>query len=168
MVDIANSKEISEYKDKILKAIYRDYELVRLIDSNYVNTSTKSVVDSEKLIYKKIFPYYYNPQSINETIAFIMVKVDTPRNKGELIKEMLITITSVANQEIMKVPFGMGTRVDQMGRCVDRLFNARDDLGFGYLELISSYEGNLDEKHRIRELKFKVDDFNISRYNNER
>ena len=165
---IANSKEISEYKNVILKAIYEDYELVRLIDADYVNTSTKSVINSEKLVHQKIFPYFYNPETINETIAFVMIKVDTPKTKGELIKEMLITITAVSNQAIMRVPFGLGTRIDQMGRCIDRLFNARDDFGFGYLELVSSYEASLDAKHRTREMKFKVDEFNISRCNNDR
>lgn len=168
MVIIAYSKEISIYKDKIIKSIFNDYELIRLIDESYVNTTTGTTVNSKSLVYKKIFPYYYNPEKIEDVVSFIMFKVDTPRNKGELIKEMAITITCVSNQEIMKVNYGLGTRIDQMGACVDRLFNARDDLGFGYLELVSCYEGSIDNKHRFRELKFKVDDFNISRCNNER
>ena len=168
MVDIANSKEISIYKDEIMKSIYNDYELVRLIDENYVDTTTKATINSRDLVYKKIFPYYYNPETIKESIAFILIQVDTPRNKGELIKEMLITITCVSNQDIMRIPFGLGTRIDQMGTCVDRLFNARDDLGFGYLELMSARERSLDNRHRYRELIFKVDEFNISRCNNER
>lgn len=168
MADIANSKEISIYKDKIMKSIFNDYELIRLIDEAYVDTTTKTTLNAKNLVYKKIFPYYYNPESITETIAFVMMKIDTPRNKGELIKDMLITITCVSNQDIMKVPYGIGTRTDQMGACIDRLFNARDDLGFGYLELVSCYEGSLDNRHRFRELKFKVDEFNISRCNNER
>lgn len=152
-----------------MKSIYKDYEFVRLIDSNYVDTTTQTVKDTSKdLLYNKIFPYYYNPEAITEAIAFVMIKIDTPKTEGELIKEMAITITAVSNQSIMKVPYGLGTRIDQMGYCIDRLFNARDDLGFGYLELTSSYEGSLDARHRTRELKFKVDEFNISRYNNVR
>lgn len=168
-MQISNSKEISVYKDKILKSIYADYELIRLIDDSYVDINTKTVNENVRdLLYKKIFPFYYNPDSITDAIAFIMIKVDTPSTQGELIKEMMITITAVSNQAIMKVPYGLGTRTDQMGYCIDRLFNARSDLGFGYLELFSCYEGSLDTKHRIREYKFKVDDFNISRCNNAR
>lgn len=166
---ISNSKEISVYKDKIMKSIYNDYELVRLIDETYVNTVTKTINSNVKdLLYKKIFPFYFNPDAITDAIAFVMIKVDTPRTQGELIKEMAITITAVSNQTIMKVPFGLGTRTDQMGYCIDRLFNARDDLGFGYLELVSCGEGSLDTRHRTREYRFKVDEFNISRNNNER
>jgi hypothetical protein len=167
-VIIANSKDITIYKDIILKTICSDYELIRLIDTDYVNVPNKIVIHPEELIHKKIFPYYYNPSTISEVISYIMIKVDIIKSKGELIKEMLINITSVSNQSIMKVPFGFGTRIDQMGGCVDRLFNASDKLGFGYLELVSSREWNIDDKHRGRELTFKVDEFNISRCNNER
>jgi len=164
-----NSKEIPLYKNIIMKSIYEDYELVRLIDTNYIDEETEKVIEtSDELIYKKIFPYYYKPETTGDSIAFIMIKISTPRTQGELIKEMSITITAVSNQAIMEVPFGLGTRIDQMGICIDRLFNARDDLGFGYLELYSCYESSLDDVHRIREYVFKVDEFNISRCNNER
>jgi hypothetical protein len=165
----ANSKEITVYKNKIMKSIYEDYEFVRLIDESYVDTTSETVLDSaDELRYKKIFPYYFNPLNIEEAISFVIIKIDTPKTKGELIKEMVITITAVSSQSIMQVDFGAGTRIDQMGYCIDRLFNARDDLGFGYLELFSCYETSIDETHRCREYKFKVDAFNISRCNNER
>jgi hypothetical protein len=160
---MAYSKEIGICKANILSILENDYELIRLIDETCVNTTTKTVLNIGSLRYKKIFPYYFNPENITETISFIIMKIDTPRIKDKLIKDMVITITCVTNQELMRVPYGMGTRTDLMGACVDRLFNGKDDLGFGYIDLVSSYEGSLDSAHRFRELKFKVEEFNDTR-----
>ncbi len=157
---MAHSKEIPIYKAKIMNAIKNDYELIRLLDEKYVDVSTKTVLDTDWLIHKKIFPHFYNPETVTEAMSFIMISVDSPRVKDKLIKDMKIIILVVSNQDIMKVPYGIGTRTDQMSVCVDRLLNGRDDLGFGYLDLYSNVEKSLDNKHRCRELIFKVEDFN--------
>jgi hypothetical protein len=152
------------YKQQIINTILNDYELVKLIDLNYIDDTDESTVDADDLIYVNIFPYYYNPDTIVEEKCFIFMTVDTPRVQDDLIKDMQITIIVVANQGLMKVPYNsFGTRIDQMGACVDRLFNGRPDIGFGTLSLLSNYEGSIDPKHRCRTLKFKVEDFNQSR-----
>lgn len=157
---MAFSNEIAEYKNIIISNICDNYELIRLIDEKYVDNTTQAPVNSYELIHKKIFPYYYNPSAITEAISFIIIKIDTPKVESKLIKDMSITITVVSNQDIMEVDYGTGTRIDQMGVCIDKLFNGRDDLGFGYLELASNYESSLDTVHRCREMKFKVNEFN--------
>lgn len=162
---MAFSKEIGIYKSKILNTIFSDYELIRLIDKNYVNETTKKVVNSDELKYVKVFPYYFKPDSTLNAMSFIILKIDTPKVSGKLIKSMMITITCITHQSLMEVPYGIGTRIDQMGACIDRLFNGRDDLGFGYIELVSSYESSIDEYNRCREIRFEVEDFNNTRSN---
>lgn len=137
--------------------------MIRLIDEKYVNITTKEVVNSDQLKHVKIFPYYFKPSTTTDAMSFIILKIDTPKVKGKLIKNMTITITCVTDQTLMKVPYGVSTRIDQMASCIDRLFNGREDLGFGYIELVSSYESSIDETNRCREMRFEVEDFNNTR-----
>lgn len=160
---MAFSKEIPICKDKILNTILNDYELVRLIDETYVDPTTETVKSSDALVYNKVFPYYFNPDGITDAISFVIMKVDTPTVQDRLIKNMSITITVASNQSLMKVPFGIGTRIDQMGACIDRLLNGREDLGFGKLMLKSVFETSINAVYRCREITFIVDEFNDTR-----
>lgn len=161
---MANSQEIIRYKQQIMNTILNDYELVKLIDSRYVDDVDQSTSDADDLRYVNVFPYYYNPETVKEDKCFIFMTVDVPRVQNDLIKDMQITIVVAANQVLMKVQHNTnGTRIDQMGACIDRLFNGRPDIGFGTLSLLSNYEGSIDDRHRCRTLKFKVEDFNQSR-----
>lgn len=161
---MANGKEIMDYKREIINTIINDYELVRLIDDNYVDMTDESTIDADDLRYVNIFPYYYNPETVVEEKCFIFMTVDTPNVKNSLIKDMEVTIIVVANQGLMRVDYDdSGTRIDQMSACVDRLFNGFETMGFGELALYSNREGSIDTRHRCRTLKFRVEDFNQSR-----
>lgn len=163
---MANSEEIIRYKQQLISTIINDYELIKLINSDYVNDNDKTTVDAIDLRYKNIFPFFYNPDPPENADSYIFITVDTPSVQNDLIKDMRITITVVSHQDIMRVPYdGRGTRLDQMSSCVDRLFNGRSDIGFGTLSLFSNYEGNIDKEHRCRILKFNVEEFNQSRCN---
>lgn len=158
---MAYSKEIPIYKNQIINTIISDFNTIRLLDDNYVDLTTKTVKPNVgELNYKKIFPYYYKPSVNTEKISFIIMKIDTPKIVDHLIKKMLITITVVTHQDMMKVSSGIGNRVDQMGACIDSLFNGRTDIGFGKLLLDSTREVSVDDVYRGRESTFIVDEFN--------
>lgn len=161
---MANSQEIIRYKQQIINAVLNDYELVKLIDSQYADDTDESTIDAENLLYNNVFPYYYNPELVTEQKCFLFMMVDTPRVQSDLIKDMQITIIVASHQGLMKVPYDTsGTRIDLMSACVDRLFNGKGKMGFGDLSLSSNIEGSIDTRHRCRTIRFKVEDFNLTK-----
>lgn len=152
---------IVRYKKKLITSIANSPELVELVNEDYVEDG--ECVDSDELIYKQFFPYYYIPESETstkqETKSFVIMKVNGLGIKGKLYNKVEVYICVMSHQGIMKAKGG-GTRIDLMGEIVEELFNGRDDFGFGEMELKSNMEVNINSTYRGRELRFLVEDFN--------
>jgi hypothetical protein len=55
----------------------------------------------------------------------------------------------------------IGNRRDNIIRHIDRLLNFSDIFGIGKLSLVSVKTGNLTDKFTVRQLEYKVPDFNM-------
>ena len=147
---------IVRYKKKLMSAIITSPELVELVNDDYVEDG--ECVDSDYLIYKQFFPYYYIPETQTETKSYVIMKVNGLGIRGKLYNKVEVYICVMSHQDIMEVKGG--TRIDLMGEIVEELFNGRDDFGFGEMELKSDVEVNINTTYRGRELRFVVEDFN--------
>jgi len=154
---MANSFEIIRYKQKLISSIVNQDTIINLIDSDYIGIG-------DELIYNNIFPYMRVPHTEEEKLTYITMRVDVPNisSSRKTLKDILITISVVTHQDLMKVENGGGTRTDLLGAEIDNLFNGSDEFGIGQLELKSNFEENVDYKHRCRTLKFVVTDINRS------
>lgn len=159
------SSAIIRYKRKLMSSIVNSPELITLIDPKYVNADGDCVdVDDDEigLVYKQIFPYYYIPETQTETLSYVIMKVNGLGKVDKMYTKAEVYICVISHQDIMRVKGGKGTRIDMMGEVVEKLFNGRDDFGFGEMELKSDVETNINNIHRCRELRFIVEDFNPS------
>ena len=147
---------IVRYKKKLISAIVTSPELVALVNDDYVEDG--ECVDSDDLIYKQFFPYYYIPETQTEAKSYVIIKVNGLGIRGKLYNKVEVYICVMSHQDIMEVKGG--TRIDLMGEIVEELFNGRDDFGFGEMELKSDVEVNINTTYRGRELRFVVEDFN--------
>ena len=154
---MGRTSPIVRYKKKLITAIATSPELVALINDDYIDENGECV-DSDELIYKQIFPYYYIPETQNEQKSYVIMKVNGLGIKNKIYNKAEVFICVISHQGIMKVKGG--TRIDKMGEIVEELFNGRDDFGFGEMELVSNIESEINTTHRCRILRFMVEDFN--------
>ena len=154
---MAKTSPITRYKNKLVTSIINSPELIELLDSSYVEDG-KIIEESGALVYKQIFPYYYIPETQNETKSYVIMKINGLGIKNKIYNKAEVFICVVSHQDIMKVKGG--TRIDKMGEIVEELFNGRDDFGFGEMELVSNIESEINTTHRCRILRFMVEDFN--------
>ena len=162
---MGRTSPIVRYKKKLITAIATSPELVALINDDYIDENGECV-DSDELIYKQIFPYYYIPETQNEQKSYVIMKVNGLGIKNKIYNKAEVFICVISHQGIMKVKGG--TRIDKMGEIVEELFNGRDDFGFGEMELVSNIESEINTTHRCRILRFMVEDFNADACKDER
>lgn len=154
---MTRTSPITRYKNKLVTSIITSPELVELLDSSYVDDG-EFVEESGDLIYTQVFPYYYIPETQNETKSYVIMKVNGLGIKNKIYNKAEVIICVISHQDIMQVKGG--TRIDKMGEIVEELFNGRDDFGFGEMELKYNIEDEINTTHRCRILKFMVEDFN--------
>lgn len=157
---MGQTSSITRYKKKLISSIVNSPELISLIDNQYIVDD--ECENADDLIYKQIFPYYYIPETQTKALAYILMRVNCYGIPNSIYKKADVYIYVVSHQDIMYVKNGGGTRIDLMGEVVEKLFNGRDDFGFGEMELISNLEDNINNTHRCRILQFSVEDFNTN------
>lgn len=154
---MAGTSPITRYKKKLISSIVLSPDLITLIDDDYIEDG--ECINSDDLIYKQIFPYYYIPETQTEAKSYVIMKVNGLGIKNKIYNKVEVYICVISHQDIMKTKLG-GTRIDLMSEIVEDLFNGRDDFGFGEMELISNIESEVNTNHRCRILRFVVEDFN--------
>ena len=121
-------KELTEYRQKIMKALCSDAEIVKL-----VTDKTNAPVPNRDLMYANIFPYAYTPDTTKETDTFICFRLTVPEVMNKTCKQINITFYIFTHQSLMRTRDGL--RPDLIGKEVERLFNGSLDLGLGRAKL---------------------------------
>ena len=161
---MARTSPIIRYKRKLISSIVNSPNLISLINSDYIEDG--ECVDSEKLVYKQIFPFYYIPDTQKEAKSYVIMKVNGLGMKNKIYNKAEVIICVISHQDIMEMKTGE-TRIDSMGEMIEELFNGRDDFGFGEMELKFNHEDEINTNHRCRVLKFVVEDFNADACSDE-
>ena len=161
---MARTSPITRYKRKLITSICSSPDLIALVNEDYIEDG--ECVDSDDLIYKQIFPYYYIPDTVTEAQSYVIMKVNGLGINNKIYNKAEVYICVMSHQDVMKAKGG-GTRIDLMGEIVEELFNGRNDFGFGEMELISNIESEVNTNHRCRVLRFMVEDFNADACSDE-
>lgn len=154
-----NSYEIGNYKQKIIRHLIDDPDIVRLVDPN------NEAEYPDDLIYTNLFPFGRMPDTEQEVRVYITVVVNVPSidKRNDLIRNVDIKVRIYAHEDLMRVSGSGFDRIDLLSAKVDSLLNESYDFGIGYVTLISNTEHTLDSKHHYRELIFRTDGINSRR-----
>ena len=154
-----NSYEIGNYKQKIIRHLIDDPDIVRLVDPN------NEAEYPDDLIYTNLFPFGRMPDTEQEVRVYITVVVNVPSidKRNDLIRNVDIKVRIYAHEDLMRVSGSGIDRIDLLSAKVDSLLNESYDFGIGYVTLISNTEHTLDSKHHYRELIFRTDGINSRR-----
>jgi hypothetical protein len=159
---MANSSCIREWKNIIMSELQNDSEIVQALGLD-------SGEDEESLVYTRLFPFYFLPDTQEDVKTYILVEIDihgnrNSRNMSEYnaYAYPVITFTILSHQwDIRMKKSGISAvRTDYIAELIDNKYNGRSGFGIGKIQLSSSTAGNLNEKYKFRQLVFQCLDFN--------
>jgi hypothetical protein len=164
---MANSSIICKAKNKIVRELIKDKEIVDAINSSDVKSP-------EKLIGTHIFDYHQNPNTLNTVGTFITIQVHIPNSYyyggRKIFVNPTIEIWIISHSNHMVVDnIGKITenRNDYLSRLIDNKFNGKPIVGFGDVELLSNEEGAYQMDYVYRKMLFECTDLNLSLCENE-
>lgn len=149
---MANSFEITRYKQQIMSMFINNDEIVRLIDN-------KEVENTEDLINENIYYFLRVPEAPEEEKTYICIEVDIPDAQAtynKLMRELVITIYIITHERLMPTP--LGTRTDLISAEIDKILTSQDVIGKSKMELLSNNANGIGVKHRCRIMTFTVQD----------
>lgn len=156
---MANSTSISEFKERVVKAIAKDETLFYAFDA-------KDCENGGDLIGTHIFKYNKNPETITETITFMTVMVHTKvrdRNGAFVTPTLELWIYSHNDHMKMDHRITKDNRNDYISMLLDEKFSGSTEYGgIGKLQLVSNTEGTFSQKFLYRRLIFETVDINDS------
>ncbi len=121
-------QELTEYRKLVMKTLCSDAEIVRL-----VSDSPEASVPNRELMYTRIFPYAYTPDTTKETSTFICFRLSVPEVYNKTYKKMSLTFYIFTHQSLIRTHDGL--RPDLIGIALERLFNGSLDVGLGRTQL---------------------------------
>lgn len=152
---MANSDCLRRWKNRILSELQNDEYFLDVLGT--------SEEEQEDLVYHRLFPHYYIPDTIDKVTTYVCVEIDIRTHTwSKLYAYPTITFTILAHQDDMKLDMAgiSATRIDYLAELLDIKYNNARGFGLGRLELESSIAGNLNTKYRYRQLVFKGKDMN--------
>ena len=159
---MANSSIVKKVKNKVIKELIKDSNIVSAINSDKVSKDTP-----EKLINTHIFNYHQNPYTIDTVSTFITIQVHIPdsyiRNRTFVNPQLEIWIIShERHMTVDNIPKITENRNDYLSELIDEKFNGRSDFGFGDMKLVSNIEGAFQTDYLYRKMIFEGTDLNMS------
>lgn len=171
---MANSEIITDLKKAVMKEIVNDETFFHAIHSPDIT----DIECADELIYKHIFPYHQNPETVDKVITFLTIQVHIPktydRNKTWVVPRLEIWVFSHnGHMKVDNIPKVSDNRNDYISKLLDKKFNGRDSLGgskdekynvklYGKLDLVSNVEGAYSKDFLYRQLIFEMKDLNNS------
>ncbi len=155
-----NSRELGDYKRKIMLHLITDSEAVELMDP--FNEFREY---PEDLIGNRIYPFDRVPDVQQADKVFVTLSANMsgfPRG-NDLVRDVTFTVRVIVAEGTMMMDGGR-TRLDNLSARIDELLNESYDFGIGYVTLTSNTEHTMGDKYFYRELTFKTLGLNNKRY----
>lgn len=158
-----NSSFIRIAKNRIMADLQNDNEIIEALRLN-------DNEDRDDLVYTRLFPHYFIPETQEIVKTYIMVEIDIEQqrtrygNSSSNLVYPTITFTVLAHQKDMRLdlPGVSAVRTDYITELIDLKYNGKDGFGLKGLEVISNVAGSLNDTYRFRQIVFKSADFNDS------
>ena len=144
-------------KDKLMQKILLSEQVVKLIDDKQYNT-----VPAIGLKYKKVFPYAYIPQTVDDAGSFICFQANISQVKTDTVCDIQLSVYVLCQCSVIETP--QGCRHDLLADAVDDLINHSREFGIGkvtpyYRDPVTTTIPNYD--YVCRKLMYTITDFNF-------
>lgn len=159
---MANSTIIGKIKNKIIKGLIKDKEIVAAIHST-------EVTSPEKLVGTHIFNFHQIPDTIKLVGTFITIQVQIPQNMDRYANKAFVKptlevwiVSHESHMVVNNVPKITDNRNDYLSVLIDKKINGKSGYGIGELRLQSNIEGTYQKDYLYRKLVFEIVDLNAS------
>lgn len=123
-------EELYDYKDKLMKIICSDTEIVRLITDD-----PDAEVPNYTLPYTQVFPFEYVPETVDKGKTFVCFDVDMIEIESDQVYVNVVYIWVITHKSKMRLPDGEGVRIDKLTTAIaDKLVGNRN-FGLGELKV---------------------------------
>ena len=155
--------ELVEYPLKALLKIADCRECIGLLLNKAPDTITEA--DIEFACDNKMFDYSFVNSTTQEVTAYIFIETDVYRVENRQIKNLSLYVTIACHKDFMRLdpsifPKTIGNRRENLARHIDSVLNFSDIFGIGELSLHSIKTGNLSNGFSLKELEYRIPDFN--------
>ena len=124
--------EFPVYKNQVMEDLLTDEKIVKLIDD------TVSLEDAGSLVYTKVFPYEYVPETSEHGFTYICCDVDLIKTDGvtRTTYTPRLYIWVFTHKSLLRLPEG-GVRTDALVCEIAKKLSGSREYGMGELDLIS-------------------------------
>lgn len=148
-------QELFDYKNRMMYDLLTNKEIVKLIDPTIKNMDEAY----ERLAYKRVFPYDYIPDTIEDAGTYVCFDVDIQKVTNKTFLNPTIYIWLFTHKSQLRMSEG-GVRTDLLCAEIAEAINGSKYYGLGELDLysvkryapISDYQGKI--------MMFLAKDFN--------
>ena len=123
-------EELFDYKDQIMEDLLTEPKIVNLIDPNI------SLNDSKKLVYSKVFPFEFIPETIQHGDTYVCVDVDIQESINKTFLLPTIYVWLFTHKSNLRLLEG-GVRTDKLCSEIAKKINGSRFYGLGELNLYS-------------------------------
>lgn len=157
---MAKSKCIRQFKNKIMAELSQDDEIISALGLNPDESE-------DDLVWVRLYPHYYIPQTESEVKTYILVEIDIPERRARygssdsnIWVHPTIVFYVLTHQEDMHMNMvgESGTRMDYLAELIEEKYEGRQDFGVGTLQLKSDTAGSVNTTYRFRQLVFEAVD----------
>lgn len=145
--------ELFDYKNRMMKDLLTNTEIVRLIDESV------SIENAKDLAYKKVFPYEYIPDTIEEAGTYICFDVDVQKATSKTFLLPTIYVWIISHKSKLRLIEG-GVRTDQLASAIAEAINGSRFYGLGELDLYSVRRFAPLADYQGKVMTFQATDFN--------
>ena len=157
---MGKSSCIRAWKNLIISELSQDDEIIAALGLNPDESP-------DDLVWKRLYPHYYIPQTQEEVKTYILVEIDIPEsrsryssNDSSIWVHPTIVFYVLTHQEDMHMNMvgESGTRMDYLAELIEDKYQGRQDFGVGSLQLKSDIAGSINTTYRFRQLIFEAVD----------
>lgn len=148
--------ELFDYKNQLMMDLATNEEIVKLLDD-----SNEMVENPTELIYKRIFPYEYVPEIVEEGHSFICFDVDIQSSLNKTYYLPAVYVWVFTHKNKLRLEEG-GVRPDKICSAICEAINGSRYYGLGELDLSSVKRFSPMQDYQGKVMTFQTIDFNRS------
>jgi len=124
--------EFPVYKNQVMEDLLTDEKIVKLIDEDV------SLEDAGSLVYTRVFPYEYVPETSEHGVTYICCDVDLARDDytNKTTYTPVLYIWVFTHKSLLRLPEG-GVRTDELVCEIAKKLNGSREYGMGELKLMT-------------------------------
>ena len=144
-------------KDRVIELVLSSQKVVDLIGD-----STYKIAPAPDLLYKKVYPFIYIPDTIDSASAIVCVEANIISVKTDTVCDVELTIATMCHCDIMRTDFG--TRIDALADEIDDLINHSREFGIGRIVPSARYPTDYtlpNYNYVCRKVKYTILNYNF-------